>query len=79
MKEVACFMVRNQYPNGNIYWHGFVSRRMAEEFSEPFRDLNTDSAIFFGVAQMDAVQVQQCSHPKGCVFNPEQILKFEEV
>lgn len=74
--ERGCFLVRNQYPNGHVYWHGFAEKKAAEEFAKPFRELEVQDDIYYGAVTMNDMQARECHNPKGCALDQTQLSKF---
>lgn len=77
--DFFCFLIRNQYSGGNIYWHGFSEKKAAQEFAAPFADLDVKSSLHCGIVDLSEIQARECRGPKGCVFDERQIKQLKEV
>lgn len=77
--EFSCFLVRNQYPGGNIYWHGFSEKKFAQDLMRTFNVLDVKSTLYFGVVELSEAQSRDCRRINGSVFDERQIKQMKEV
>jgi hypothetical protein len=77
--ERACFLVRNEYSGGHAYWHGFSSKKSAQEFAATFQTLTTQTTIHFGVATMTEKNLDEVDRVNGCVLDDDQVSNLRRI